>query len=61
MAAPAEATETPTGLTAALDAHERQIFLQAIKYCGTIRELAEYLQTSPATALRKLKKHGLSI
>jgi PAS domain S-box-containing protein len=53
--------EKVTNLTAALEAREREIFLQAIDHCNTIRELAEHLQTSPATALRKLKKHGLSL
>ena len=53
--------DAPISLNEALNFHERKIFLQAMKYCNTIRELAEYLQTSPATALRKLKKHGLSL
>ena len=56
-----DTVEEVTNLTAALDAREREIFLQAMQHCHTIRELAEYLQTSPATALRKLKKHGLSL
>jgi len=55
------AVDNITNLTAALDAREREIFLQAMQHCRTIRELAEHLQTSPATALRKLKKHGLSL
>jgi|GEM_PF-136376 len=64
--APAPA-ETPAGdhkvtnLTVAMHAYERQLFLTAITRCRTIRELAAHLQTSPATALRKLKKHGLSL
>jgi transcriptional regulator with PAS, ATPase and Fis domain len=53
--------EKVTNLRGALEAHEREIFLQAREHCNTIRELAEHLQTSPATALRKLKKHGLSL
>jgi len=53
--------EKVTNLTAALEAREREIFLEAMAHCNTIRELAEHLQTSPATALRKLKKHGLNL
>ena len=53
--------EKVTNLTAARDAREREIFLQAMQDCRTIRQLTEYLQTSPATVLRKLKKHGLSL
>ena len=53
--------EKVTNLTAAIEAHEREIFFEAIKHCNTIRELAKHLDTSPATALRKLKKHGLSL
>ena len=53
--------EKATNLTVALNAYERKIFLKAITHCRTIRELADHLQTSPATALRKLKKHGLSL
>ena len=56
-----DTAEAVVNLTAALDAREREIFLHATQHCRTIRELAEYLQTSPATALRKLKKHGLSL
>jgi DNA-binding NtrC family response regulator len=52
---------TAENLTKALDACERELFVKAAQRCGTIRELAEYLQTSPATALRKLKKHGLNL
>ena len=50
-----------TNLNAALDAYEREILIDAMDHCHTIRKLAEYLQTSPATALRKLRKHGLSL
>jgi len=56
-----DTVEEVINLTAALDAREREIFLHAMQHCRTIRELAEYLHTSPATALRKLKKHGLSL
>ena len=56
-----DTVEEVINLTAALNAREREIFLHAMQHCRTIRELAEYLQTSPATALRKLKKHGLNL
>jgi DNA-binding NtrC family response regulator len=50
-----------TNLTAARDAREREIILQAMQDCRTIRQLTEYLQTSPATVLRKLKNNGLNL
>ena len=53
--------EKATNLTVALHAYERKIFLKAIRHCRTIRELAAHLQISPATALRKLNKHNLSL
>ncbi|MGD9310904.1 MAG: sigma 54-interacting transcriptional regulator, partial [Desulfosarcina sp.] len=56
-----DSVEEVVNLAAALDAREREIFLHATQHCRTIRELAEYLQTSPATALRKLKKHGIRL
>ena len=48
-----------TNLTAAHDACAREISLQAMQDCRAIRQQAEYLQTTAATVLGKLKKHGL--
>ena len=53
--------EKALNLKEALGAYEREIFLKARRHCRTIRELAAHLQISPATALRKLKKHELSL
>jgi len=54
---------TPKGkdvLSEGIGRTEREIFEKAMKECKSTRELARYLGISQPTAVRKLKKHGLS-
>ncbi|WP_291327978.1 sigma 54-interacting transcriptional regulator [Desulfovibrio sp. UCD-KL4C] len=52
--------ERGASLQEALDRLERDILIEAKKTCGTTREMAEYLNISQPSVVRKLKKHGLN-
>ncbi len=58
--APAAPHRIGAGLTAELDALEREIFKNAAASCRTTREMAAVLKVDQSTVVRKLKKHGLS-
>ena len=49
----------PIDLTSTLNQVERQLLLRAKKDCRTTRQIAEYLNISQPSVVRKLKKHGL--
>ncbi len=49
----------PTDLTTALNQVERQLLLRAKKNCRTTRQIAEYLNISQPSVVRKLKKYDL--
>ena len=51
----------PQSLKVILDQAERQALEQAIQHCRSSYQLAEYLQISQPSAVRKLKKHGLTV
>jgi PAS domain S-box-containing protein len=44
-----------------VDSAEHEVLERAVRRCGTTRELARYLGISQPTAVRKLRKHGLSL
>ncbi|MDR1573602.1 MAG: sigma 54-interacting transcriptional regulator [Clostridiales Family XIII bacterium] len=48
-------------LNVILDRTEKDILLTALKTCGTTRALARCLGVSQPTAVRKLRKHGLTV
>lgn len=47
-------------LTRELDEVERRLLREAAQVCSSTREVAAYLHTSQATAVRKLRRHGIA-
>ena len=53
--------ESSQGLNQRLHEFERKQLTQALAHCETTREMADQLDISQSTVVRKLKKHGLAM
>ncbi|MBT4289656.1 MAG: sigma 54-interacting transcriptional regulator [Deltaproteobacteria bacterium] len=51
----------PAGLTKEMDHFEKEKLKEALETCVTTREIAEYLEISQSSVVRKLKKHALLV